>query len=90
MDKIEWNGHYCMCYQRFDLSFDIHIDSNGIFGLDKDNRGAFVIRGRYDEHSRQLLFTRQYFGGKMEYFTGEMINNGEYWIVNGECQPPGG
>lgn len=70
MDKIEWNGHYQMGYQRFEMSFDMNIDSIGIFGLDKDNQGAFVIRGQYDSTSCQLLFTRQYFQGRIEYFTG--------------------
>ena len=37
MDKIEWNGHYMLGYQQYPLSFDMHIDSNGIFGLDKDS-----------------------------------------------------
>lgn len=90
MEKIEWNGHMISNGQRFNLSLDIHVDTNGVFGLDKDNEGAFVVRGVYSNQDYSLLFTRQYINSKIQYFRGDMTNDGQYWIVRGEWQMAGG
>lgn len=58
MDKIEWNGSYMYGQQRYNISLDIHVDTNGIFGIDKDNEGAFVVRGSYSNETFEMLFTR--------------------------------
>jgi hypothetical protein len=90
MEKIEWNGHMMHQGQRHNLSLDIHVDTNGVFGIDKDNQGAFVIRGIYDNNDYSLLFTRQYINSQIQYFRGTMTNDGQYWVVKGEWQYAGG
>ena len=90
MDKIEWNGSYMYGQQRYNISLDIHVDTNGVFGIDKDNEGAFVVRGSYNNTNYEMLFTRQYIGGNIQYFKGNMQNDGRNWVVRGEWQFAGG
>ena len=90
MDKIEWNGSYRYGQQTYNISLDIHVDTNGVFGVDKDNEGVFVIRGTYNNQNHEMLFTRAYIGGNIQYFKGSMTNNGQHWVVRGEWQFAGG
>ena len=62
----------------------MHIDTNGVFGIDKDGDGAFVIRGMYNNDTYELLFTRQYIGSNIQYFRGDMTNDGQYWVIRGD------
>lgn len=47
-----------------------------------------MIRGACQEEV--AIFTRQYIDGRTEHFNGKVRNNGEYWIIRGESETPGG
>ena len=84
MDLEEWKGTYMLNGQRNSFEFDLNVDSNGIFGVDKDSQGVFIIRGLYNEQNYQVQFTKQYIGGEPYQFKGQMTNDGVYWVVRGQ------
>jgi len=86
MDLEEWKGNYEFNGQKYNMEFDIHMDDRGIFGIDKDSQGVFIIRGFYNGQTYEVQFTKQYVGGEPFYFRGNMENDGKHWIVRGNYQ----
>ena len=84
MDLEEWKGTYMLNGQRNSFEFNLNVDSHGVFGVDKDSQGVFVVRGLYNEQTYQVQFTKQYIGGEPYQFKGQMTNDGVYWIVRGQ------
>ena len=74
----------------YSIDFNLHVDTNGVFGLDKDSEGVFVIRGQYNNNDFVMQFTKQYLGGNTIYYKGNMTNDGKYWVVSGNWQFAGG
>lgn len=86
----EWQGHYQYQGRRYNMKLDLDVDTAGVFGIDKDQEGVFVIRGQYSNQTYKIQFTRQYIGGNTQYFQGDMTNNGRFWVVKGQWQFAGG
>lgn len=86
----EWKGNYMYNGRRFNFELDLDVDTAGVFGIDKDQEGVFVVRGQYSNQSYLMKFTRQYIGGNTQYFQGKMTNNGRHWVVKGQWQFAGG
>lgn len=82
----EWQGSYECGGCTRQLKFDLDVDTAGVFGIDKDNVGVYVIRGQYSNTDYIMKFTRQYIGGNTHYFQGNMTNDGRRWILNGQWQ----
>lgn len=86
----EWQGHYELNGRRFNFKLDLDVDTAGVFGIDKDQEGVYVVRGQYNNSDYLMKFTRQYIGGNTQYFQGNMSNNGRFWVVKGQWQFAGG
>ena len=83
MKLEEWEGNFTVNGQKYSFSFMLNMDSQGIFGIQKDQHGAMVLRGFYNESDYSVTFTKQYIGGKSTLFQGQMGNNGQFWVIKG-------
>ena len=83
-------GGYGARPRTYSIEYNLHVDTNGVFGLDKDSEGVFVIRGQYSNDTFVMQFTKQYLGGNTIYYKGNMTNDGKFWVVSGQWQFAGG
>ena len=79
-----WDGEYTDDEgNRFRLIFFMSVNKS-IQGLGRDKDGVYVISGNLDINDYHLWFQRNYFGEEIWCFSGNMANNGQTLVINGQ------
>lgn len=82
MDATEvWSGFYEQGGQKQNMSIDLSVDQNGVFGSGTDAVGQFVIRGQVQ--GPLVQFAKAYYGKHTVNYSGQLSVEGAGRVIRG-------
>lgn len=84
LDTEQWKGSFTLDGRTYPMQTNIFVSERGVFGLGKDAEGVFVITGVYNPTNYKLNYVKSYLGRYHITYDGQMYDDGQFLVVNGE------
>ena len=82
LETVEvWSGYYEQGGQKTNMSLNLNVDNNGVYGIGSDQVGQFVIRGQVA--GGQVQFVKNYTGKHSVNYYGTITTQGPGRVIQG-------